>query len=336
MALFDDVNRKLQALGNSVTAIGEAAKNKGAYIDPETTPLSEWAGAIDDIPLEAIEWKSNTSTGQLTSAVVRSELTFPTTDSQGNALSTTFAPSKDSIMKFGIGYCRKLIIPDYFIATSASNDSGWQEWTVVREIEIQSRGSVSWQYMRWLPRLQKVRCLTEGTFSLEVCTRFKEIESLDGATVIDIPNATSLATNIMGVDWSSGSVDTFIINAPKIKTLGRTSHTDFGQRWCGDNTFPEVTTLNSLRNPIFANYVNTLKLPKLTNISGYFMSQSGGEGKIVLYIGPNLSSIHGDTITRIINNIANGYLEIHIPSGESTTKTYLDNNGISYIQDYVL
>lgn len=338
MALFDDVNRKLQALGNSVTAIGEAAKNKGAPLDPETTPLSEWAGAIDNIPIEPLEWIADPLTNQLVRPYYPTSFTFPTEATDGTPLSTTFDPVYVP-MYFACLLYQKIIIPEYFTSVKFNNItnyfSDWISWAFYREMEIHATGVVE-DGDNLLPHsqyLQKLYCATKGEFDLRMRTRYKTITELGETSVLDIPNATSLTSRTLGVYWNAEKVDTFIINAPKITALGPTSNYDFGIDWCGDNTFPEVTSLNCLKNPRYAGFVNTVKLPKLSEITTYFM-YSTGLGKLVLYVGPNLTDI--SSTSRVINNITNGYLEIHIPAGDSTTKTYLDNNGINYIQDYTI
>ena len=52
---------------------------------------------------------------------------------------------------------------------------------------------------------------------------------------------------------------------------------------------------------------------------------------IHIYLGPNLS-----TISNATKFSSSNYVTVHIPAGESTTKTTLDTAGVSYTQDYVI
>lgn len=52
---------------------------------------------------------------------------------------------------------------------------------------------------------------------------------------------------------------------------------------------------------------------------------------IELYLGPNMSTLNNSTKFAASNNV-----NIHIPAGNSTTKTTLDNAGLTYTQDYVI
>lgn len=336
MALFDDVNRKLEALGNSVTAIGNAADEKGATIDVETTPLDEWADAIRAIPVPTPVWEANASTNQLKNMHFQSSLTYPTQASDGTPLSTTFYPSADAA-RIGVQYFDTVIIPEYFtqvdvIIPSLSNYTPY----AVKYLEIHATGSVNWEYTRYWENLQKIYCATRGTFYLDIRPKNKLLTELGGAVVIDIPNATSIYGPLWGRE-GSGEVDRFVINAPNVTIFPETTSSNvFGRYWCGDNTFPKLKDIAGLTsNPNYTGYTNTIRVPKLTKLSRYFMKNAvSGGGKLVLYVGPNLTSIHSDPLGRIPTQIANGILEIHIPAGDSPTKTYLDTNGITYIQDY--
>lgn len=342
MALFDDVNRKLEALGNSVTAIGIAADAKGADIDVETTPLDEWADAIRAIPVPTPVWEADPTTNQLTNMYFQSSLTYPTQASDGTPLSTTFSPSASPLQVVGPRYFEKVIVPEYFTQVSVditgSYINDWLDYNV-RSLEIHSTGDVTWEYIWYWENLQKVYCATKTAFKLSVRTRNKRLPELNGATFIDIPNAPTIASETWGVNWadSVASVDTVVVNAPKVTKIesSDTYEPYFGNYWCGDNTFPELTTINSLLNPKFAGFTNTIRAPKLTTLGNNFIwSGTTHPGKVVLYVGPNLTSIHQNPLNRIPAQITAGLLEFHIPAGESATKTYLDSKGITYIQDY--
>lgn len=337
MALFDDVNRKLEALGNSVTAIGVASVEKGAPIDLETTPLDEWADAIRAIPVPTPVWEVNPDTNQLTKMHFQTSLTYPTAGSDGTPLSTSFSPSTET-QRIGLQYFDAVVIPKHFTIVSAGGwgyMSDWQPFNV-KSMEIHSTGNVSWDITKFLPYLQKIYCATTTAFTLAVRTRYKTLPELNESTVIDIPNATSIASESWGVYWSAEKVDTFEVNAPKATSIGNAGYEpEFGNFWCGDNTFPELTTIVSLLNPRYAGFTNTIRAPKLTTINNNFIwSGTTHPGKVVLYVGPNLTSIHNNPLNRIPTQITNGLLEFHIPAGESATKTYLDSKGITYIQDY--
>lgn len=336
MALFDDVNRKLEALGNSVTAIGVAADEKGADIDVETTPLDEWADAIRAIPVPTPVWEANPDTNQLTKMYFKTSLTYPTEASDGTPLSTTFNPSVDA-QRIGLQFFETVVVPEYFTQVSATGWGYQDSWLSfnVSTLEIHATGSVSWDILTNLEKLQKVYCATNTAFNLYIRTRYKTLPELNKATVIDIPNATSITPSAWGVYWSAEKVDTFVVNAPKVTRIaGNGYQSDFGRDWCGDNTFPELTTINSLLNPRYAGFTNTIRAPKLTTLESSFMYNSSNPGKIVLYVGPNLTSIHANPLGRMPDQITSGILEFHIPAGESATKTYLDSKGITYIQDY--
>lgn len=338
MALFDDVNRKLEALGNSVTAIGIAARVKGADLDVDTTPLDEWADAISAIPIPTPEWTADPTTNQLTTMYYKTALTYPTEASDGTPLSTTFSPSV-TIQRLGLQYFEKIIVPEYFTQVSSGGWGTISDWLAfnVKSLEIHSTGDVSWQHSGYWEKLQKVYCATRTAFGLSVRTRKKELPELDGATVIDLPNATSITSQDWGVYWSTELVDRFVVNAPKVVTIQSSDTYEplFGVDWCGDNTFPELTTINTLLNPRYAGFTNTIRAPKLTTLGNNFIwSGTTHRGKVSLYVGPNLTSIHNNPSNRMPTQITAGILEIHIPEGESATKAYLDSKGIAYIQDY--
>lgn len=149
-------------------------------------------------------------------------------------------------------------------------------------------------------------------------------------------NFSDLSTLVNGVELE--------INAPNLKILGGlkaaggnafngNSHFDFSGL-TGDFEFPSVTlwgAMGSNDHPL------SFRLPSITKIGDVDNPQEvrwNGvcSSDINLYFGTELESIESYAVTYL----GSENITIHIPAGDSTTKTVLDANNISYVQDYVI
>lgn len=250
---------------------------------------------------------------------------------------------------------KKLIIPDHYTTwgekyqgpegiTSVDNDYACEE--------IQWNGEAQWGGMPstgyYIGCLGKLRILnmpdvtdTSGnTFPLFV-RGGSETEPI----ILNIPKVKKITRCVLGQTANAGTtgipVECHFDSLISLSSTAVITYEGFGESTTGTIYFPVLTTLNNHINNV--NYPLTLYMPSITSMgsgttSGHLFRAVSNS--LNLYIGPNLATMnHADANSvaeKIKAGITAGYITVHIPAGESTTKTLLDSYGITYTQDYVI
>lgn len=104
-----------------------------------------------------------------------------------------------------------------------------------------------------------------------------------------------------------------------------------GERLNGTLEFPKCTHIGNISRPRSGNL--SIYVPLLERQSDTIFYVATGTGTVHLYIGPNLTTIAN--ASNWANYSSSGALDIHIPNGETTTKTTLTAAGVTaFTQDY--
>lgn len=343
--LQDNIN----SLRNSLKEIRTALNSRGAGI-VEGDNLDTWDNKINNMPDVHTGVGSATNNYYPLYLKVVDKFEMPTQDNEGHSLYPYIFDNQgatqyqNGLASQLLGIAKTVTIPSYF--TRQCMRANWMPNEVIgATVEVFNHNGVvashnysgnSWQHPSFtsMGAIKNLRQLN-----------INKLETIDGF-YFGIQNDTSQ-------DYGK-----ITINCKKVKTMtsnsGRSLGGDTTNGYCReiDWNFPELLSITLwYQNSLFANSTGVINMPKLESIVGnynwnksnttgkfytikcpslrtmsntYFGTQ--GNGGIKLYIGPNLSSAVA----------AIGNAEIHIPAGDSTTKTTLDGLGVSYIQDYTL
>lgn len=344
--LQDNIN----SLRNSLKDIRTSLNSKGAGI-VEGDDLDTWDNKINSMP------NVQTSVGSYGSSYIPTWLRVvdkyevPTIDNNGNALNPYFLDYTTTTYNVYLasqmfGIAKEFTIPEYFSRQLLGNNVQFQNVDNANLEVLNHNGSVSiinpsgntWHkpefiYFGKIKRfrvlnLNKITTIEGLTFTINS----NEAQEYPKIT-INCKKVTSITTNSTGSrnllgDATSGYYREIDWNFPELLTItmGSSSYNSLFANSTGIINMPKLKSITGNANWYKHNTADkyyTMKCPVLETMSNtYFGSQ--GAGGIKLYIGPNLSSAVA----------AIGNAEIHIPDGDSTTKTTLDGLGISYTQDY--
>lgn len=325
MAILDTAIQQERDIKSNLKDIKDAVVEKGAVI-PEGTDLNQWADRIRAIPVDLVEWTiSDDGVGQLRA---RDTITIPQAI-EGTPLSTTLKISGDALRTL-VASCRRLVIPEYFqtVQNPQGFISGFPGYIALEEIEYGGTGALNWDYLYNYPNIWRVSAPNmTAAYNLHVGGRNAE------RIVVDIPNAIS-ATLLAGTGENPIPCEW---NVQSATTLGSGGYQPpVGRYWYGTVEAPRCTTINGINQPDTG--ATVYKLPALTTLGDWSFWYTAGTGTIDIYIGPSLTTIgtsnYNNPTTQLINHADK--FRVHIPAGDSTTKTTLDSAGITYTQDYVI
>lgn len=226
-----------------------------------------------------------------------------------------------------ISMSRALILPDHY--TSMSTETGSQNavinaGSILEEIHAPSVGNLWYWGLEQCGNLKEIDCpnVTGWTFDILTSNRVSSVMKFNLPKNLAMPG-------VYGNDGAQIDVTGSDLSACTEWGGNFTGQTGFG-RLVGLLILPALTTVHNSRR---VNGNLTLRTPALESMDKYFAfadADSGANGVLKWYIGPNLSSV--TCASNITGNAAK--FEFHIPAGSSTTKTTLDGLGISYTQDY--
>lgn len=338
MGLLDRVIDNEQTIATICGEIKTAANEKGAGIQ-DLQSFSEWPTQIRTIPVPFIPL-FYTYNNRVAGTRFLDTLTVPT-----EAIDTTGAivPLPNTTLQFYdeadaiavLSAARKLIIPAYFqnadLYSTLPNDSVWGRYAChLEEIDFLGTGNCS---------LYDTNRTTGGGFHMK---RFYAPEmtgnvnvaynSLEPNSEFEVIAPKSSRINYMRVNTTNATPVTLtgVFSAVTyIQNTNPNNNVGFDNITC-DLEFPSCTTLGNIA---LSKFDVTLRLPQLTTMTKVFSTVTSGTGVTALYLGGNVSNIDMDTQDKILANSSR--IAIHIPAGDSTTKTTLDNAGITYTQDYV-
>lgn len=283
-------------------------------------------GAARIIPTEI------TTSGAPNQAYFDAVASLPTQDPDGNDYNVRLT----NIPEYAL-FARKMFIPAYFTYLQSGYYGTGQPFTV-KEIEY-AGNATTFDLGSIIERARNLDTLIalNQTGNIGI-TGFAGGESTDESREnykIVIPKATGF--NYM---WCGGGADKLVTMSPDcrfdaVTVWGATSYaSNDGGRWLnGTVVLPSCEKIDSgTRCPGSGTMI--WKLPKLKtstdpSYAAYaFTKYDGGDtGTVKVYIGADLEVQH-------YTGLGNAYVEVHIPAGDSTTKTTLDAQGVSYIQDY--
>lgn len=341
--LQDNIN----SLRNSLKEIRTALNSRGAGI-AEGDDLNTWDNKINNMP------DVHTGVGSATNSYfplylkVVDKFEMPTKDNEGHSL-YPYIFDNDNATQYQnglayqlLGIAKTVTIPTYF--TRQCMRSGWvPEEVIGATVEVFNYNGVVASHNYSGNAYQYPNFNRMGAIKNFRQLNINELETIDGL-YFSILNNTS---------QNYGKIT---VNCKKVKTMTNASNRSLGSDTADGNcreidwNFPELLSITlGYQNNLFASSTGVINMPKLESIVGNYnwyksnttgkfytmkcpslrtMSNTNfgtqGNGGIKLYIGPNLSSAVA----------AIGNAEIHIPDGDSTTKTTLDGLGVTYIQDY--
>ena len=333
------------AIKESLQKIKAAANVKGANII-DTDALDVWDDRIAAIPAQyKPEFYANTS-GVIQWCIPADVIEIPGEDETGQVLSTSLADFGGITPKM----CKKIHIPQYFISAnlsslaSTSTSSQNYGFCVLEEIDCESAtvtfGNNTKFGYKGCNNVKKLNFKNATTLNCE----FFDMDAVDVSAYPWYSLPTTLEINIPYVEtWTPiqvgrvGNPRALTLNAPRLKTFLKQDTSSQSMYNRGGIMFCTGTVvLPSCENFGITNvcYAGTLaiRLPSIKSMPTHwcFNKADGTTGTTKIYLGPNLATLNGNAASNIIANVA----EVHIPAGDSTTKTTLDNAGITYTQDY--
>ena len=288
------------------------------------------------------------NTGLTAISTIASQETFnlPIKDAVGNTLPATLTINSVPFDQLMISY-KKIRIPEYFTSVSIPN-SGFSAENVaarmyaVEEVEIESL-TASWD------------SYSDPFASCVYLKRFS-VPNRAGTFYGRFMNS-GLSSQPTGRPVSTS----LVINAPKCSVygalVGRSGQvvdmtgsnigctgflTNYGgsiavsnlmKYWYGTLVLPYATAAGYINTPASSAYTTHLRMPRLTGFTqSSSFNNTSDTGILHVYIGPDLVTV--TPATNMLAYQAQNRLYVHIPAGDSTTKTTLDNAGIAYTQDY--
>lgn len=311
---------QLQYAVDTKNLIKEAIKSKGVDV-PDRTVFREYPEKINEILNEFTPQFPATPQGALLSPVIKEAVVFPT-EVDGQAMSTTFTYQGTHETFWGV---RRLVWPEYFLDVNLNQvitPTSQYGLTEALDISATALTGDNLNYMRHL-----------NSISLR-----KYAGGLGWKLLNQSPISTQLKMDIPEVDlidFFDAGTDAHLINltlnAPSVKYVGYEGTSGVGtlQHCTGTWTFPALTDLRNIPRP---NGEQTMYLPSIETQRWPQSFSTGGNGMLHLYLGPNLSRV--EAAPNWISHAAN--IDVHIPAGDSTTKSTLDAAGIPYTQDYDL
>ena len=324
MAILDTVLDNERAIKGHLADIRDAAVDKGAVI-PEGTDLALWASRIEAIPVDLIEWTQTNN--QVSNLRTRNVVTIPeAVDGVPMGTTLTFYPN-DGVVRSLQSAARVVVIPEYYQSVNVEPNafiSGYPLYINIEEMEYKGPGSFVWGRTQNYGKLRRfVAENMTAEYTLIIGGRYADY--ID----IKVPKATGCRMhggtpeNVLQAFWDVSSAVTLGVGGYQ---------PDCGINWYGNVSAPMCTTIDGLCVPNKAGETTVYTLPELTTINQWtFWNYANAAGSLEMYIGPNLDIIHNDVVNRLT---AATNITLHIPAGDSTTKTTLDNAGVSYIQDY--
>lgn len=356
MALLDDINQKIALIGECVDDIGEAANTKGAGIDLEYDRLTEWAGKIEAMDVPVYEFKGLTADAAL-NLVVGDVFTFPVQMDTGvppNRTINLVSNTATAGAYLPLFLFTRVRIPSYFettniVVTTPPVGSGGTTTTVLsaalRYIDINSRFITNCHlnangYLREI-NLNEV---TDNNGSIVQVTWANNQTYKDELPLaINAPKMTGTLAIGINSYASSGSMKPIFIDAPYatiFRGATRANSTTVYTTLDGPGQFclPSVRTIGGIWIPTDASHVLEMRFPRITRVNTLSHGNNGSEtfigsgraGTTNLYLGPDVNyfAIYG------LSAPGDSRIHIHIPAGDSTTKTTLDTAGFTYVQDY--
>lgn len=326
MAILDTVLENERLIKSHLSDIREAAIEKGAVI-PEGTDLELWAARINAIPVDLIEWQQKNN--QISNMRARGVVTIPeAVDGVPMGTTLTFY-TNDGITRTLQSAARVIVIPEYYQSVNVEPNafiSGYPEYINIEEIQYNGTGSFVWgrtvNYGKlWRFVAENMTAEFIGIIGGRYC------DYID----IQVPKA-------IGCRMHGGTPDNVLQafwNVSSAVTLGVGGYQpDCGIQWYGNVSAPKCTTIDGLCVPNKAGETTVYTLPELTTINQWtFWNYANAAGSLEMYIGPNLDIIHNQAVNCLT---AATNITIHIPAGDSNTKSTLDTYDIPYVQDYVL
>lgn len=274
------------------------------------------------------------------------EFVVPTVDDNNDPVTTTLSKPSSTASVWPFFYSKKLIIPSYFTVITDIYGSLGSTINVntVEEIVVQGNpvSGLFWYDTRVCDNLHKATSNQEYLDNSSnpgnrayICVR--------GGTptkpvTIDFPNLIKASSNAGGTGVAllisptsdPGSAVPCTVNCPNLTILGNNSALNIDVSYCtGTYDFPSTYEVHGIKDVY---YENTFKFPAITTFWNN-SSLMSPQAPLHLYFGPDLASIQG---SNGVNSLKATNVDIHIPAGDSATKTTLDNNSISYTQDYVV
>ena len=269
-------------------------------------------------------------------------------------MSTTFSMNVDGWRRI-FPAAEKLTIPAYFTTLSMGLSTGYSTSEVTygtRKIKCEaitlSGGSSTSSYnvfgpLASLEEFSAPNATSAGRVYFHQASKSKSTYGDSLHLEVNFPKIGSLQYFDSGYEGTANfnNMPVFVkLIAPNLTRLGdQNNMTNFRYCYFENTVLPKLTSLYSINLPYSNN--SYIRMPRLTAIAGsdYGFNQSGnsnnpGVGVLHLYIGPSLSAL-GSGVSRIVAAVDTYQrLVFHIPAGDSTTKTTLDNNSIAYVQDY--
>lgn len=326
MAILDTVLDNERAIKGHLADIRDAAVDKGAVI-PEGTDLALWASRIEAIPVDLIHWEQTNN--QVSNIRTRNVVTIPEAVN-GIPMGTTLTfYTNDGVVRSLQSAARVVIIPEYYQAVNVEPNafiSGYPLYINIEEIQYNGVGSFVWGRTMNYGKLWRFTAENmTAEYTGHIGGRFADYIE------INVPKATGCrmhggtAENVVQAFWN-------VAGATQLGVGGY--QPDCGINWYGNVNAPLCATVDGLCVPNKAGEKTVYTLPSLRTINQWTCwNHAGAAGSIEFYIGKELDTIN-NTAVGVLTSATN--ITIHIPAGDSTTKTTLDTYDIPYVQDYVM
>ena len=317
MAILDSVIQTAEDIKTNVRNIRDAANAKGAAIG-ETDALSRWPEKIRNLDVSEPVFTANAQ-NQPSSVRFVERVTIPTSI-DGVTMSNNL---NLDLLRNQLSYgCETVIIPEYFINFTLSFASGNQYGSWKR---IEYNGTSGGAFSYGASNIREIICPRYNATVLTVSAGTSNFSDF----ILDAPNHEGMLQFAAGTSTRAASG---VINAPKTTHLGnRSNNSTYFSYMTGEYEFPGVTSVSNVTLPYHPQGI-TIKLPAVQTLENYFLRQPTGTGIMHLYLGPNVSSINANAAANMLS--ADYRLDIHIPAGENLTKQMLDQEGLTYTQDY--
>lgn len=333
MSIFYDISQLLDVIETAFTRIKISANAKGAGI-LDSDGITVWAARIDTLDTTPPYLDSDPA-GNVLTFCPRTKMVLPTTDRNGNPLSTTLIIDKIIAAEF---YCiEDITIPAYFQDVKIICDayvSNVEEPQTTKRLEILAPSvELGDDMFSPLEYLSIPNCTNlGGNWQSMRLGYYSEKLQINVPKLLfwfaSFKRSTNAAIDITGSDFSS-------LEEWGARANGGYDDTSLGYRVCGTVHFPNLKKLNWVQPP-YASEISHFYLPALETLpyqNALGASRAtGANGVNHLYIGRNLNTVAPANNLRA--RVNDGSIVLHIPAGESTTKNTLDGLNISYNQDY--
>ena len=336
MSKMSRILQNAESIKNSLADIQDAVNTKGAEID-EGDDLNTWAGKIianiqGQFPPKAV----NNGSAYLSSVLLRDVLEIPTVDSAGNPINGTLGTSvPDSAWYVLFGTSESLIIPAYFTELNPTN--------------IRKPVNSPLKYIRVDSETVSKDCdwfsfenLTELNLNGATAMTFGYINAFSKAGLpkltVNIPNATTVSMGTYAGSGDPTAIREIDINMNKMTELrvglssSSTTNRDFAMV-NGTIYLPKCQTITrggsggtglGLKGYIGTTGAQIWRMPALTQMLYINYPWTGGNATspTKVYIGKNFTGMTGSASFK--TSVEGGTIELHLPSGDSTSKTYFE------------